>query len=106
MFEKGFFAPLVVEEPKKRSKIKRLALWEKTWKMKMVRPGFRSSPGGDTIIVVESLSKHGHLGLRGASPDHMSTELAHVGRYGEIFGNLIRRNKVMQHDSNYGPFIN
>jgi len=44
----------------------------------MVRPRFRSSPSRDIIVVVESVSKHGHLGLGGTSLGDASTELPHV----------------------------
>jgi hypothetical protein len=86
--------------------MKRLVRWEKFKKMRTICLGFTSSPGGDIIIVIESMSKHGHPGLRGTSHGHMSTELSHVEHYDEIFEGLIERNKIVQQDSNYGPFIN
>ncbi len=52
------------------------------------------------------MSKHGHPGFGGTSPGHTSAKLPHVGHGGEIFGSLIRRNKLVQHDNNHGPFVN
>jgi hypothetical protein len=103
--EKGFLTPLVVEEPKERSKFKVLAGWEKTKKMIRVCPGFISSPNRHTIVVAESVSKHGHPGLAGTNPGHTSAELPHVGHHSEIFGSLIERNKLVQQDGNHGPFV-
>jgi hypothetical protein len=104
--EKGFLVPLVVEECKERLEFKRLAGWEKVGKMRRVRLGFTCSPGRDTIVVAESVSKYGHPGLRGTSPSHTSAELPHVGHRSKIFESLIERNKLVQQDGNHGPFVN
>jgi hypothetical protein len=72
----------------------------------MVHRRFRRSPGRDTIVVAESMSKHGHPGLRGTSPSDVSVKLPHVGHRSEIFDGLIGRNKLVQQDGNHGPFIN
>ncbi len=74
--------------------------------MRTICPKFRSSPGRDTIIVTEFVSKHGHPSLGGTNPSDASTELPHVGHCGEIFVSLIGRNKFMQQDGNHGPFVN
>ncbi len=74
--------------------------------MRTVRPRFRNSPGRDTIVVVEFVSKHDHPGLEGTSPGDVSAELPHVGHCGEILDGLIGRNKLVQQDGNHGPFIN
>jgi hypothetical protein len=81
-------------------------LREKAKKMKTIRPRFRNSPSRDTIVVVESVSKHGHPGLGGTSPGDASTELPHVGHCSEILNSLIGRNKLVQQDGNHDPFIN
>jgi hypothetical protein len=67
------------EEPKERSKIKKLTRGEKARKMRMVCPRFIGSLGKDIIIAVEFVSKHGHPGFRGTSPSDTSMELPHVG---------------------------
>jgi hypothetical protein len=64
------------------------------------------SPCGNKIIVIESMSKRHHHGLKGTSPGHTSTKLPHVDYCNEIFRGLIRRNKVVQQDNNYGRFVN
>ncbi len=74
--------------------------------MRTIRPRFRSSPGRDTIVVAEFVSKHGHPGLGGTSPGDASAEFRHVGHRCEILDGLIGRNKLVQQDSNHGPFIN
>jgi len=79
---------------------------EKIRKMRTVHLGFRSSPSRDTIVVVESVSKHGHPGLGGTSPGDTSAELPHVGHRDEILDGLIGRNKLVQQDGNHGPFVN
>jgi hypothetical protein len=78
---------------------------KKTKKMITVRPRFKWSLGRDTIIVAESMSKHGHPGLEGTSPGVTSTKLPHVGHCDEIFNGLIGRNRLLQQDGNHGPFI-
>jgi hypothetical protein len=60
----------------------------------------------DTIVVVESVSKHGHPGVGGISLGDASAELPHVGHRREILNGLIGWNKLVQHDGNHGPFIN
>ncbi len=79
---------------------------EKARRMRTIRPRFRSSPSRDTIVVAESVSKHGHPGFSGTSPGDASAELPHVGHHGEILDGLIGRNKLVQQDGNHGPFIN
>jgi hypothetical protein len=74
--------------------------------MKTLRLRFRSSPGRDTIVVVEFVSKHGRPSLGGTSPGAASAKLPHVGHRGEILDGLIGRNKRVQQDGNHGPFIN
>jgi hypothetical protein len=74
--------------------------------MRTVHLGFRSSPSRDTIVVAESVSKHGHPGLGGTSPGDTSAELPHVGHRDEILDGLIGRNKLVQQDGNHGPFVN
>ncbi len=64
--------------------------------MRRVCPRFTSSPSRDIILVAESMSKHGHLGLKGISLSHTSTKLPHVGHCDEIFGGLIGWNKLVQ----------
>jgi len=55
----------------------------------MVRPRFKSSPGKDTIVIVEFVSKHGHPGFGGTSIGDASTKLPHVGHCGEILDDLL-----------------
>jgi hypothetical protein len=74
--------------------------------MRTVRPGFRSSPGRDTIVAAESMSKHDHPGLGGTSPSDVSAKLPHVGHRSEILDGLIGRNKLVQQDGNHCPFVN
>jgi hypothetical protein len=87
VFEKGFLAPLVMEELKERSEIKTLVRWEKFRKMRTVCLGFSSK---DIVIVTKFVSKHGHPGLRGTSFGHTSSELPHVGYCDEIYRRLDR----------------
>jgi hypothetical protein len=63
--------------------------------MRTVHPRLRSSPGRDTIVVAESVSKHGHLGLGEINPNDASVELPHVGHRGEILDGLIGQNKLV-----------
>jgi hypothetical protein len=53
-----------------------------------------SSLGRDTIVIVESMSKHGHPGFGGTSLDDVYAELPHVGHRREILNGLIGRNKL------------
>ncbi len=78
----------------------------KARKMGMVHGRFKSSPGRDRVVVAESVSKHGHPGLRGTSPGDVSAKLPHVGHRSEILVGLIGWNQLVQQDGNHGPFIN
>jgi hypothetical protein len=74
--------------------------------MRTIRPRFKISPSRDTIVVAESMSKHGHPGFGGTNLGDVSAELPHVDHRGEILDSLIRRNKLVQQDGNHDPFIN
>jgi hypothetical protein len=100
MCEKGFLVPMVMEEPKERLEIKKLARREKTKKMRMVCLGFTGSPSKNIIVVAEFVSKHGHPSLNGTNPNDASTELPRVD------DGLIGWNKLVQQDGNHGPFVN